>query len=125
MTAAPIQSGMTVDNSTIVLGTGNVISLSNALPAINTAAPMTVVNGSTSGTTTFSEPFQGSGFKLVFIYLNALVGTASYTFPVAFASTVSLLPTNGISAGVVTALTLSAMTVTGTTTSGCILLIGY
>jgi hypothetical protein len=83
------------------------------------------VSGSTSGAVTFSEPFQGTVYKKVIIYLSSLVGTASYTFPTAFTNTPAIITTNGPTSAIVTSLSTTAVTVTGTSTTGFIFLEGY
>lgn len=88
-------------------------------------APMTSVNCSTSGTVQFAEPETGSADKRVKAYANACTGTASFTFPVAFANTPAIVTTDELAAAVVTAKSTTAMTVTGTATTGFLILEGW
>lgn len=85
----------------------------------------TTVSGSTSGSVVFSQPEGTTTVKRVLGYCNNLTGTASYTFPTAFSQTPQIVTTNGPAAAVVTALTTSATTFTGSGTTGFIELIGF
>ena len=85
----------------------------------------TTINGSTSGSADFGEDFGGTGFKIVTIKLNALNGTASWTYSVAFTSTPLLMTSDGLTSSSIVSKSTTAVTVTGTTTSGMLILIGY
>ena len=90
--------------------------------ALAVNAAQTVVNCSTSGTATFSEPEQGITYKQVIVYQAACLGTAAYTFHTAFTNTPDSI---GANAATVTAISTTAMTVTGATTSGFLQAYGY
>lgn len=106
---------------------GNSLFVNNQVGAtsVAVAAAVTTVNGSTSGTAKFSQPMQGGTYKRVMILLTALLGTASYTFPVAFINTPVVVSTSGLATTIVTSLSTTAATVTGTTSSGMLIIEGY
>ncbi len=78
-----VGSGTTTDPA---LGTGNTGYVEGSVLALYAA--QTSVAGSTSGTVTFSEPFQGASYKKVIAYMNGgFSGTATYTLPAGFTTT--------------------------------------
>ena len=84
----------------------------------------TTVNGSTSGAIYAAQIERGNAHKKVIIYCDALVGTATYTYPVAFIATPVVLQTNGLSYTVATSVSTTAVTITGPAT-GIIILEGF
>ena len=89
------------------------------------AASQTTVNCSTSGSATFSEPFAFSTHKQVDIYFTACLGTASYTYPVSFTHSPSIYGSSDVASTVVTSHSTTAVTVTGTTSTGSLFLEAY
>lgn len=117
-----ISQGGSLSATTLVAQSGGLTT--NNSPIYNNAV-QTPVSGSTSGDATFTMPEQGTSHKKVIIYLNALLGTASYTFDAPFFFTPAIITTDGVAAAVVTSLSTSAVTVTGATTTGFLILEGY
>ena len=68
-------------------------------------------------------PNQGSGYKNVLLYSLSCNGTASYTYPTAFTYTPQIL-SQSLTA-LVTSISTTSVTFTGTGTSGWIELNGY
>lgn len=85
----------------------------------------TTVSCSTSGTVKFAEPYSGTTDKRVKAYAAACIGTASFTFPTAFTNTPAIVTTNGPAGSLITSLSTTAMTITGTTTTGFFVLEGW
>lgn len=83
------------------------------------------IAGATSGRAFFTQAFQGTSLSIVLIYCDALNGAASYTFPSPFTYAPVVVTTSGPAPGVVTALSATAVTVTGAPTTGFLVLIGF
>ncbi len=94
-------------------------------PVVSPNGPQTTVSCSTSGSAVFSQPFQGTSDKRVVIHLAACSGAATYNFPVAFTNMPGIFPSSTVAAGLVTSLSASATTVTGSTSTGTIVLEDY
>lgn len=125
--ANAISIGQSSSNSvanTMQLGASTLTAV-KTFGSFNTAVTQTTVSGSTSGSVVFGQPSQGASHKKVLAYCSSLVGTASYTFPTAFTQTPTIMTTNGPASSVVTALSASAVTITGASTTGFIFLEGY
>jgi hypothetical protein len=104
-------------------GTLQVNGVATFAASVNSDAPQTVVNGSISGTATFTQPFAGTSYKKCMVYCNALNGTATYTFPVAFTDSPAV---NSSGTGVVvTSLSPSSITITGSTSTGFLIVEGF
>jgi hypothetical protein len=67
-------------------------------------------------------PEQGVADKKVLVHLAACVGAVSYTFPMAFTNTPGIFPSSTVAASLVTSLTTAATTITGSTSTGTIVL---
>lgn len=114
----------------------NSVNIFAAPPAIGSVTPnvgnftleklstaQTTVNCSTSGSVVFSEPEQGSSYKVIQIYANACLGTASFTYTIPFTHTPQVL--SQTLAALVSSNSTTACTITGTTSTGFIMLNGF
>jgi hypothetical protein len=95
---------------------------STTTPIEKNTAAQTTVSCSTSGNVVFSQPEQGSSYKKVIIFANACLGTASYTYPTAFTNTPQVLSQSLAS---LASVSTTAVTITGTTSTGFLDLDGY
>lgn len=107
--------GATVSGLT---STGNV----QAAVSFNATSAQTTVNCSVSGSVVFSQPMQGTSYKKVVIYSNACNGTAAYTYPVAFSHAPQVLSQSLAS---IASASATAVTITGTTSTGFLDLDGF
>jgi hypothetical protein len=118
---ATASNSMMFGNSSV---TQNTFQGNLTVPTLSSTAAQTTLTGS-AGTAICSEPFQGSSYKKVVIYLNGYTdtGTQTYTFPTAFSKTPYVY---GLSAGVSGAtITTTTATFTTTTLSGFVIAEGY
>ena len=94
----------------------------------NSATTQTTLSGTTSGNAVFSMPFQGSSYKKVIVYCNALTGTTTtYTFPTSFTYTPGITNsgTNGYPASFTPTISTTGLSLSGTSSSGWVILEGY
>lgn len=121
----------TFTGATATFGSGFASSSNSSISGALTASSFringaqTTVSASTSGSVVFSQPQQGTSYKVVIIKCIAALGTASYTFPIAFGTTPSVVGSDDVAASVVTSKSTTAVTITGATSTGSIMLIGY
>lgn len=121
---APIASAPVRQN--FAAATNDINFIYSLINSFTTAPyPQTTVNGSASGSAIFSQPFHGPTYGKVVAYLSGLTGTATYTFPSSFTNTPSVIETNGLSASLVTTLTTTGITVTGSNSTGFLFIEGY
>ena len=78
-------------------------------------SPHTTVKCSKRGTAIFAQAFSGPGYKAIFIQSVACNGTARYTYPIAFTYTPSA---DGALSAIASTISITAVTVTGTGSSG-------
>lgn len=93
-----------------------------SMPLVNVTTAITNVGGSTSGSADFTMPFQGSAYKRVAIYCNALLGTAAFNFPTAWTHTPVA---SGPNSALATSISVNSVTVTGSTSTGWLFLDGF
>ncbi len=93
--------------------------------AINISASQTTVQGSEAGNVVFSQPFIGATYKKIMIYCNSLQGTATYIFPNSFINIPIVLNTSGLSMVLITDLSTYSLTVTGSNSTGFLIVEGY
>ena len=106
-------------------GTSSILSSASGsvqAGAFESVSTQTTVNCSTSGSVVFSQPNQGSSYKNVVIYASSCLGTASYTYPTAFSHTPDKI---GADASLLSSVSTTAVTLTGTTSTGYAQLYGY
>jgi hypothetical protein len=73
----------------------------------------------------FSQTAQGAFDKRVLVFLDVLVGTASYTFPTPFSFSPDFLVWSSASGSTVTAISTTGVTVSGVGGTGVITLEGF
>lgn len=109
-----------------LLGNGAFTTASSVTGAsIKINGTQSSVSCSTSGTAVFSQPIQGTTDKKVLVHMAACLGTASYTYPTAFTNAPSVYASNNVAASIATSVSNTAVTVTGATTTGSLVLEDY
>lgn len=93
--------------------------------SVSTGETQTVINGSTSGTLSYSQPFIGAFYKKLVLYCSSLIGTATFSFLSPFVDVPAVIVSNQVATSVVTSISATAVTITGSTTTGFIILEGY
>lgn len=94
------------------------------LNGLNSSIPAQTVNGTISGSATWSMPCQGDTYKKVVIYCDALNGVAVVTFPVPFQHTpANLITSNGLDT--INVVSTTQTTITGITSTGFIIIEGF
>jgi hypothetical protein len=109
-------------SNTIMMGSSSVTDLFTSA-RLNTSTAQTTLTA--TGTAVCSQPFGGSSYKKVVIYLNGYTdtGTQTYIYPVAFTNTPYVY---GLTAGVAGATaTTTSVTFTVTTQTGFVFIEGY
>lgn len=84
--------------------------------------PSFVVNGSISGLASFSQVQEENKPMKLIVYCNALVGTASYTFPTPFADIPTVLASIGSKKAIISSISTTSITITGESANGFIFL---
>lgn len=109
----------------IALGIGGMLLMAQQAVRPLPAESQITVNSSSvgGGSAQFTQPEFEPWHKTVEIYLNNLKGSASYTFPVPFQFTPQVLSQS--LANAVTALSTTSVTVTGSGSTGFIMLDGF
>lgn len=87
------------------------------------AVTQTTVSASVSGTAVCSQPFQGGNYAKVVIYVSAINGTATYTFPAAMVNVPVVMAAP--SGTVVSSVSNTAISLSGAGESGFIILEGF
>ena len=87
---------------------------------LNLYSSQTTVTSSFSGSIVCSQPFKGPAYKKVIIYCDALIGSASYTYPTAFVNSPVITSGNN---SLVSALSATSVTVTTTTSISTFIII--
>lgn len=95
---------------------------------VQSSGALLIVTG-ISGSAFFTQPERGSSYKKVLVYLSGLIGAAPFTFPVAFTNAPVVLVVGGPntvpSTTAVTSLSVSGVTVSGSNTTGYLIIEGF